>query len=86
MTRPIFMAKANVTSKLAFGRTQDVATLHSVSTLGATVTRPTCRGVSKNGKGESAHGRDSLLHYLMSYTTRHLMTLKHYKGEYGVVK
>jgi hypothetical protein len=33
----------------------------------------------QNGKGESAHGRNSLLRYLMSYTTRHLMTLKHYK-------
>jgi hypothetical protein len=85
MTRPIFMAKANcnVTSKLAFGRTQG---LRSVSILRATVTRPTCRGVSKMVKGESAHGCNSLLHYLMSYTTRHLMTLKHYKGEYGVVK
>jgi hypothetical protein len=31
MTRPIFKAKANVTSKLVFGRTQDVGTLRSVT-------------------------------------------------------
>lgn len=82
MKWPIFMAKANVTSKLAFGRTQDVATLHSVNILDAS----NMSGGQQNGKGESAHGRDSLLHYLMSYTTKHLMTLKHYKGAYGVVK
>ena len=82
MTRPIFMAKANVTSKLAFGRTQDVATLHTLAYRHAS----NMSGGQQNGKGESAHGRDSLLHYLMSYTTRHLMTLKHYKGAYGVVK
>lgn len=51
MTRPIFMAKANVTSKLAFGRTQDLGTLRSVSILGAM--RWTCRGVSKMVKGRA---------------------------------
>jgi hypothetical protein len=53
MTRPIFMAKANVTSKLAFGRTQDVGTLRSVSILRATVAHWTCRGVSKMVKGRA---------------------------------
>jgi hypothetical protein len=57
MTRPIFMAKANVTSKLAVGSTQDVGTLRSVSILGATVTRWICRGVSKMVKGR-AHMAD----------------------------
>ena len=84
MKRPIFMAKANVTSKLAFGRTQDVATLYSVKKK--ILDASNMSGGQQNGKGESAHGRDSLLHYLMSYTTKYLMTLKHYKGAYGVVK
>ena len=66
MTRPVFMVKANITCKLAFGRTQDVGALRSVR---ATVTRWTCRG-QQNGKGESAHGHNSL----------------HHRGEYGVVK
>jgi hypothetical protein len=66
MTRPIFIVKANVTSKLAFGRTQDVGTLSDLLES----------GVQQNGKGEGAHGRVSLLRYLMSYTTRHLMALK----------
>jgi hypothetical protein len=53
MTRPVFMDKANVTSKSAFGRTQDVATLRSVGILRATVTRRTCRGDSKMVKGRA---------------------------------
>ena len=84
MTRPVFMINANITSKLAFGRTKtkDVGALRSVR---ATVTRWTCRG-QQNGKGESAHGHNSLHRYLMSYTTRRLMTFNHHRGEYGVVK
>ena len=38
-TQPVFMAKASVTNKLAFGRTQDIGTLRSVCILRAAITR-----------------------------------------------
>jgi len=62
MTRPIFMAKANVTSKLAFGRTQDVGTLRSVSKHSKSYLHALdmSRG-QQNGKGESAHSRNSVI-------------------------